>query len=131
MFIEYSRIDFTYFSLTYSFLHILKIDDMAITPPVSSQVIPGMFHHSLNILYSLYSHDLLSLPKKSWPFCFVYRFVGPQSAGPKIYDNSVLPELPSVPDTLPNSSLGGNSTATDDIDFDDLSRRFEELKKKT
>ncbi|XP_058257084.1 IST1 homolog isoform X2 [Hemibagrus wyckioides] len=49
----------------------------------------------------------------------------------QIYDNNVLPELPSVPDTLPNSSLGGNPGASDDIDFDDLSRRFEELKKKT
>ncbi|MCI4383205.1 hypothetical protein PGIGA_G00023620 [Pangasianodon gigas] len=49
----------------------------------------------------------------------------------QIYDNNALPELPSVPDTLPNSSLGGNTGASDDIDFDDLSRRFEELKKKT
>ncbi|XP_053094239.1 IST1 homolog isoform X4 [Pangasianodon hypophthalmus] len=49
----------------------------------------------------------------------------------QIYDNNALPELPSVPDTLPNSSLGGNPGASDDIDFDDLSRRFEELKKKT
>lgn len=55
--------------------------------------------------------------------------VGP---GPsKIYDNSALPELPSVPDTLPTSSFGGNTTTSDDIDFDDLTRRFEELKKKT
>ncbi|XP_054627480.1 IST1 homolog [Dunckerocampus dactyliophorus] len=49
----------------------------------------------------------------------------------QIYDNSVLPELPSVPDTLPPSSFGRNATSSDDIDFDDLSRRFEELKKKT
>uniref|UniRef100_A0A8C1UX26 IST1 homolog n=1 Tax=Cyprinus carpio TaxID=7962 RepID=A0A8C1UX26_CYPCA len=49
----------------------------------------------------------------------------------QIYDNSTLPELPSVPDTLPASSFGGNANASDDIDFDDLSRRFEELKKKT
>ncbi|XP_062868965.1 IST1 homolog isoform X2 [Trichomycterus rosablanca] len=55
---------------------------------------------------------------------------GPEPSA-KIYDNNMLPELPSVPDTLPNSSLGGNSATTDDIDFDDLSRRFEELKKKT
>ncbi|KAF7212107.1 IST1 homolog [Nothobranchius furzeri] len=49
---------------------------------------------------------------------------------PRVFDNA-LPELPSVPDTLPTSSVGGNTTASDDIDFDDLTRRFEELKKKT
>ncbi|XP_004456775.1 IST1 homolog isoform X2 [Dasypus novemcinctus] len=47
------------------------------------------------------------------------------------YDNFVLPELPSVPDTLPSASAGANTSASEDIDFDDLSRRFEELKKKT
>ncbi|XP_077057683.1 IST1 homolog isoform X2 [Siphateles boraxobius] len=49
----------------------------------------------------------------------------------QIYDNSNLPELPSVPDTLPASSFGANVNTSEDIDFDDLSRRFEELKKKT
>ncbi|XP_016308627.1 IST1 homolog [Sinocyclocheilus anshuiensis] len=49
----------------------------------------------------------------------------------QFYDNSTLPELPSVPDTLPASSFGANANTSDDIDFDDLSRRFEELKKKT
>ncbi|XP_036391720.1 IST1 homolog isoform X3 [Megalops cyprinoides] len=61
--------------------------------------------------------------------------VPPQESGPgpssQIYDNTALPELPSVPDTLPASSFGGNTAPSDDIDFDDLSRRFEELKKKT
>ncbi|KAM7015461.1 IST1 homolog [Tautogolabrus adspersus] len=47
------------------------------------------------------------------------------------FDNNALPELPSVPDTLPTSSFGGHTTTSDDIDFDDLTRRFEELKKKT
>nr|XP_046245441.1 IST1 homolog isoform X2 [Scatophagus argus] len=56
--------------------------------------------------------------------------VGP-SPNTKLFDNSALPELPSVPDTLPTSSIGGNATTSDDIDFDDLTRRFEELKKKT
>ncbi|XP_048211153.1 IST1 homolog isoform X2 [Perognathus longimembris pacificus] len=46
-------------------------------------------------------------------------------------DNFVLPELPSVPDTLPTASTGASTSASEDIDFDDLSRRFEELKKKT
>ncbi|XP_041798153.1 IST1 homolog isoform X2 [Chelmon rostratus] len=55
--------------------------------------------------------------------------VGPGPSS-KPFDNS-LPELPSVPDTLPTSSFGGNTTSSDDIDFDNLTRRFEELKKKT
>ncbi|KAJ8400485.1 hypothetical protein AAFF_G00396090 [Aldrovandia affinis] len=62
-------------------------------------------------------------------------YVSSQGSDPgpscQIYDNSALPELPSVPDTLPASSFGGNTAPSDDIDFDDLSRRFEELKKKT
>ncbi|XP_011488236.1 IST1 homolog isoform X3 [Oryzias latipes] len=62
-------------------------------------------------------------------------FVPSQATGPhpapRQFDSNALPELPSVPDTLPTSSLGGNTAASDDIDFDDLTRRFEELKKKT
>ncbi|KAM6942788.1 IST1 homolog [Xenentodon cancila] len=58
-----------------------------------------------------------------------------QAVGPgpssRLFDNNALPELPSVPDTLPTSSIGGNTTSSDDIDFDDLTRRFEDLKKKT
>nr|XP_046202138.1 IST1 homolog isoform X1 [Oncorhynchus gorbuscha] len=55
---------------------------------------------------------------------------GPSS---QIYNNNALPELPSVSDTLPTSSfgVGRNTASSDDIDFDDLSRRFEDLKKKT
>jgi len=43
-----------------------------------------------------------------------------------------LPDLPSVPfDNLASSSASGSKgDAEDDIDFDDLTRRFEELKKK-
>ncbi|XP_018330471.1 IST1 homolog [Agrilus planipennis] len=40
---------------------------------------------------------------------------------------SDLPELPSVPS---DNSLDGAKTGGDDIDFDDLTRRFEELKKR-
>ncbi|XP_061526515.1 IST1 homolog isoform X2 [Phycodurus eques] len=56
-----------------------------------------------------------------------------QATGPssQIYDNNSLPELPSVPDTLPATPFGRNTTTSEDIDFDDLTRRFEELKKKT
>ncbi|NP_001096241.1 IST1 homolog [Xenopus tropicalis] len=49
----------------------------------------------------------------------------------KTPDNFVLPELPSVPDTLPATSVGTSTSTSEDIDFDDLSRRFEELKKKS
>lgn len=44
--------------------------------------------------------------------------------------NLNLPELPSVPSDVPTGSVSGSSVNFDDIDFDDLTRRFEELKKK-
>ena len=45
----------------------------------------------------------------------------------------MFPELPTVPsNTLPSpgNSIGGGSAGGDDVDFDDLTRRFEQLKKK-
>lgn len=48
----------------------------------------------------------------------------------------MFPDLPNVPSDLPNVSGGGGAPAQnfqqrdDEIDFDDLSRRFEELTKK-
>ncbi|XP_032891608.1 IST1 homolog isoform X4 [Amblyraja radiata] len=73
------------------------------------------------------------LPGPSAPTAAPRKTFGPAAPGPSdfIYDNMTLPELPSVPDTLPATSVGGTSTASEDIDFDDLSRRFEDLKKKT
>lgn len=53
----------------------------------------------------------------------------PASAPPPANDE--LPNLPNVPLDLPdvpNATEGNNND--DEIDFDDLSRRFEELKKK-
>lgn len=47
------------------------------------------------------------------------------------YDNFVLPKLSSVPDILPTTSAGANTSASEDTDYDDLFWRFEELKKKT
>lgn len=44
-----------------------------------------------------------------------------------------FPELPAVPtNTLPDpgNSVGGSSAGGEDVDFDDLTRRFEQLKKK-
>ncbi|XP_055504961.1 IST1 homolog isoform X3 [Leucoraja erinacea] len=76
---------------------------------------------------------LSKLPGPSAPTAAPRKTFGPAAPGPSdfIYDNLTLPELPSVPDTLPATSVGGTSTASEDIDFDDLSRRFEDLKKKT
>uniref|UniRef100_A0A8C6S611 Uncharacterized protein n=1 Tax=Neogobius melanostomus TaxID=47308 RepID=A0A8C6S611_9GOBI len=52
---------------------------------------------------------------------------GPAPPG---FDTSALPELPSVPDTLPTSSFGGNTTSSDDIDFDDLTRRLKNSRRR-
>eukprot|EP00794_Sanderia_malayensis_P017445 gene17445-19190_t len=42
-----------------------------------------------------------------------------------------IPDLPTVPSgSPPPGSVGGHSAKGDDVDFDDLARRFEELKKK-
>ncbi|XP_028392994.1 IST1 homolog [Dendronephthya gigantea] len=54
--------------------------------------------------------------------------------GPSINVNS-LPNVPDLPDVPTGSLPGGSSTiggasGGDDLDFDDLNRRFEELKKK-
>ncbi|XP_041046945.1 IST1 homolog isoform X1 [Carcharodon carcharias] len=72
------------------------------------------------------------LPGPSAPIPAPRQLPGPAAAPSDfVYDNLAIPELPSVPDTLPTASIGGTSTASEDIDFDDLSRRFEDLKKKT
>lgn len=60
----------------------------------------------------------------------------PRSKMPPSNSNEDMPNLPSVPDDLPNVNDGGSNNSPqnknngDEIDFDDLSRRFEELKKK-
>lgn len=61
----------------------------------------------------------------------------PKAASPR-NDTLDLPDLPAVPmnsfpkieDTVDDNTLGGKSTGGEDVDFDDLTRRFEELKKK-
>ncbi|KAL0267142.1 UNVERIFIED_CONTAM: hypothetical protein PYX00_009493 [Menopon gallinae] len=57
----------------------------------------------------------------------------PEIAKPKTSD-SLFPELPSVPDDTPHLSsediLAKGNQDEDDIDFDDLTKRFENLKKK-
>ena len=52
------------------------------------------------------------------------------SSGPSV-GNASLPDLPPVPSSSPpHPGVGGQSMGGDDVDFDDLARRFEELKKK-
>lgn len=54
------------------------------------------------------------------------------SAKPKPQPRSKLPDLPNVPSNLPDLPEDNIVNKPDDteIDFDDLSRRFEELKKR-
>lgn len=59
----------------------------------------------------------------------------PPKSAPSPDDTLNLPELPAVPvNSFGNlgGTIGGGSTATggEDVDFDDLTKRFEELKKK-
>lgn len=48
-------------------------------------------------------------------------------SGPSFPD---LPNLPSVPMNLPTPHESPKNNSNEEIDFDDLSRRFEELKKR-
>lgn len=89
-----------------------------------------MFCYCTQNLYFLLLCKLPDVLKHTLNFNAIYYSPGPGPSS-NVYDNNALPELPSVPDTLPASSFGGNTTTSDDIDFDDLTRRFEELKKKT
>ncbi|KAK1891198.1 IST1 like [Dissostichus eleginoides] len=82
--------------------------------------------------YNNFQHPMGGGPPPQLPTCppTYESAVGPGPSS-QMFDNNSLPELPSVPDTLPSASFGKNTTSSDDIDFDDLTRRFEELKKKT
>ncbi|XP_062500852.1 IST1 homolog [Corticium candelabrum] len=60
---------------------------------------------------------------------------GPSSLPPPSYHASSspasIPPLPQVPtNSLPKLSVGSGSAGGEDVDFDELTRRFEELKKK-
>jgi len=54
------------------------------------------------------------------------------SPAPRKSPSDTLPELPSVPSgsLTFNDDAGGTNTNAEDVDFDDLSKRFEELKKR-
>ena len=60
-----------------------------------------------------------------------YSHVPGPSAAPShtLPDRLVLPDVPGLP-SVPTNSVGQNSVTNDDVDFDDLTRRFEELKKR-
>ena len=60
----------------------------------------------------------------------------PPIAAPRSSNSSAstgLPNLPSVPTTFPgtNQPMDNQTSNSEDVDFDDLSRRFENLRKKT
>ncbi|KAJ6641450.1 IST1 like [Pseudolycoriella hygida] len=57
----------------------------------------------------------------------------PQPRSKMTNEDNIFPDLPNVPLDLPDIPGGDNNKSNpdnDEIDFDDLSRRFEELKKK-
>jgi len=51
------------------------------------------------------------------------------NTAPGLLDIPSLPDIPGLP-SVPANSIGGASVGGDDVDFDDLTRRFEELKKR-
>ena len=57
-------------------------------------------------------------------------FLKPNAPPPGISSIPDLPDIPSGNLSIPNSSVGGQSGGGEDVDFDNLTRRFEELKKK-
>jgi len=62
--------------------------------------------------------------------------VTPSAGGgqPQPTDTTLMPQLPAVPtmSVSPANSMpsGGRAAGGDDVNFDDLARRFEELKKR-
>jgi len=82
----------------------------------------GSINELLLILYFCFLHSKkVTQPKPSPRTKF-------SSSPPLDFD---LPDLPSVPvDNLAPSAGSVTKSEDDDIDFDDLTRRFEELKKK-
>ncbi|ESP03980.1 hypothetical protein LOTGIDRAFT_177795 [Lottia gigantea] len=102
-------------------------------PPPLPNVPPA---NSENVYHTLYQDEA---PPPDYN-----QFKQPNGMPPnnQVYDNSApppgfkmdsFPELPTVPNnTLPDvgNSVGGTSAGGDDVNFDDLTRRFEALKKK-
>ncbi|XP_077144676.1 IST1 homolog isoform X1 [Ranitomeya variabilis] len=57
--------------------------------------------------------------------------IKPGATAPGNFDHLTLPKLPSVPVSPARQSPTNDSSAYEDIDFEDLSKRLESLKKKT
>ena len=61
------------------------------------------------------------------------RLPPPSAPAPRPSPGASFPVLPTVPTdlpSLPDSVPGVNSAGGEDVDFDDLTRRFEDLKRK-
>ena len=93
----------------------------------AKRVTAGSSKASLLPAYPMHNR-LLPVPFVSGPLQPSAPNAPPHSSAPS------FPELPAVPTNLPsvptNSLPGENSAGGEDVDFDDLTRRFEDLKKK-
>ena len=76
-------------------------------------------------------NDLYDNPKPAQPPPAGF-MNSPPPPGPPPKMDDAFPDLPTVPNnSLPDSrAVGGNSAGGEDVDFDDLTRRFEALKKR-
>jgi len=100
-------------------------------PPNGPQQQPEKKDLNVNFLHEEKETDIHSMPPP-------YSSISPDdniqfSSKPKPQPRSKLPDLPNVPSNLPDlpEDNTNNANANDsEIDFDDLSRRFEELKKR-
>ncbi|XP_047985837.1 IST1 homolog isoform X2 [Leguminivora glycinivorella] len=107
----------------------------ALPPGVDSKDLSNSFlqeeMHNLPPAYDSINHDLPShVPNPMPPTAPTPQ---PRARMPPSHSFPELPELPSVPsDTLPATPRAPHAAAPapDEIDFEDLNRRFEELKKK-
>ena len=54
----------------------------------------------------------------------------PAPSVPRPSSDPSFPDLPTVPTNLPDSIPEGSGAGSEDVDFDDLTRRFDDLKKK-
>jgi len=81
----------------------------------------------------MFNSLLLDYAVSCWSFFFSATHQPVAPSAPRPSSGPSFPDLPAVPTDLPNlpdSVPGGNSAGGEDVDFDDLTRRFEDLKKK-
>lgn len=88
----------------------------------------------LHLKYLYHVQFVIDLAVPCESFIFVSATHQPAAPNaPRPSSGPSFPDLPAVPTDLPNlpdSVPGGNSAGGEDVDFDDLTRRFEDLKKK-